>query len=135
MSDVRTVCICGLLVGVLMVTAGASAQDIVPPDAPAGVEAESPAAVDVGEGEELPPTRASRWAPMSVSYMRMNLLHPTLYYRSVQERREFPDAVARGCCGRVASGMYEIVQFPVQFALTPLLVLMNPPWQMEQARP
>lgn len=90
---------------------------------------------DVAELEPLPVSRSARWAPMLVSYQRMNLLHPTLYYRSIQERREFPDAIARGCCGRTCSAVYEIVQFPVQLALSPLLVLMNLPWQLEQARP
>lgn len=120
----------------LTATPAGAQQDAVPgEEAPALVVVEPAQTAEVAAIEPLPVARATRWAPMLVSYQRMNLLHPKLYYRSIQERREFPDAVARGCCGRVCSAMYEIVHFPVQLALTPLTMLISPPWTLEQARP
>ncbi len=97
--------------------------------------AEETAGVEVAEIEALPRTRAARWAPMQAGYKRMTLHHPTLYYRSIQERRAFPDSIARSPGGRLCSGLYEIIQFPMQMALTPLLMLANPPWQAERAQP
>lgn len=116
---------------IILILATAATAD----DQPQQAAPDAVVQADVAELEPLPVSRSARWAPMLVSYQRMNFRHPALYYRSIQERREFPDAIARGCCGRPCSALYEVIQFPVQLALSPLLVLMSPPWQLEQARP
>jgi hypothetical protein len=90
----------------------------------------------VTEPREAPATpRSARWQPMEVHYLRANVRHPTLYYRSVQESTRYNDARLRNLPGVVAAGMYELAQFPAQLALTPFLWVIKPPWACEHTEP
>ena len=112
--------------------------------AAAPLRADEPAAKPAGpldkvlvwEPKEAPVVpRCLRWAPREVHYLRANVRHPTLYYRSVQESIKHDDARMDNLPGAVAAETYEVVRTPVQFVLTPLWLVLRPPWLYEHTEP
>ena len=106
-----------------------------PAEAPAEVapklEAAVPADTGAAKVAELP--RRLRWQAMEVRYRRADVRHPALYYDSVQEKMKHDDARADNVLGAAAACLFEIVQFPVQLAMTPALMVVKPPWTIESA--
>ena len=72
---------------------------------------------------------------MEVSYLRADIRHPALYYDSVQEKVRHNDRPWRSLPGAAVSCMYEIIQFPAQLGLTPVLMVIKPPWIREASEP
>ena len=94
---------------------------------------EGPAAGAEANEQVLP--RNVRWKRMDVHYLRANVRHPALYWDSVQEKVKHNDRPCRSLHGAAASCMYEIIQFPVQLGLTPVLMTIKPPWTVESSEP
>ena len=78
-----------------------------------------------------PLPRHVRWKRMDVHYLRANVRHPALYWDSVQEKVRHNDRPWRSPHGAAVSCMVEIIQFPVQLGLTPVLMVIKPPWTIE----
>ena len=72
---------------------------------------------------------------MDVKYLRANVRHPALYWDSVQEKVRHNDRPWRWPPCAAVSCMYEIIQFPVQLGLTPVLMVIKPPWTREASDP
>jgi len=121
----------------------ATAQVAQPAGTPASAPAPTPPTGEAGpvqplfkEPVEAPPIpRSARWQPCEARYFRANVRHPALYYRSVQERLSHDDSPARTLPGLAAAELYELVQFPAQFLMTPCLVAVKPPWRCEYTQP
>ena len=115
------------------------------PVAPAAPETEKAGWVAVPGSDQPTPSyatvkeqtvpRAERWGATEASYLLANTRHPALYYDSVQEKVKHDDAKMRGLVGTAVSAFYELVQFPVQLGLTPVLMAVKPPWTMERGEP
>jgi len=120
----------------------AAGQDAPKSQAPAATP-EQPAAQDDAtaksaagaETAEKPLPRNVRWKRMDVHYLRANVRHPALYWDSVQEKVRHNDRPWRSPHGAAVSCMVEIIQFPVQLGLTPVLMVIKPPWTIEASEP
>ena len=98
-----------------------------------GAPVAPPAAAETAGAPELP--RYLRWRRMEANYLRANVRHPALYYDSPQEKLKHDDAAADSVPGAAAAVLYEIVQFPIQLAATPILWVLKPPWTFESTVP
>jgi len=107
--------------------------DVAEAKADNGAAADESAAAT--ETAEPPLPRNVRWKRMDVNYLRANVRHPALYWDSVQEKVRHDDRPSRTLPGAAASCMYEIIQFPVQLGLTPVLMTIKPPWTVEASEP
>jgi hypothetical protein len=137
----RTLAVLSMTVLACMAAPARAQDEAAPPAAPAEGdlvpgEAEGRLDVPVVPVETAPQLpRRLRWEKMEVAYLRANVCHPIVYWRSAAESPRYDDAAARGCLGQAGVWLCEVASFALQAALTPIEWLCRPPWTTECTRP